>query len=179
LQVTLVVAFAGCAAPASIPPPPPASPIAATLPLVFPLQIKSAREFVVHAEPVAYTLASGELSIDGRVIPLAGDASWDAIARQVARVPKELRPLMQTLAVSATPSPLDDMYTKKYKAPVKAGMTSTATGNITIYPHGVDELADPDGFVRNLMHELGHTWSLAAWDGGSGGAAALARGDRE
>jgi hypothetical protein len=70
---------------------------------------------------------------------------------------------MQTLTVSATPSPLDAMYTKKYKAPVEAGMTSNATGNVTIYPHGIAELADPDGFVRNFMHELGHTWSLAAW----------------
>ena len=118
---------------------------------------------MVHAEPVAFTVRPGFLDIDGRSIPLAGEGSWDVIARQFARVPNELRPLVHTLAVSATPSSLDAVYAKKYNAPVLAGMSANADGDITIYPHGIDELADPDGFVRNFMHELGHTWSLAAW----------------
>ena len=43
-------------------------------------------------------------------------------------------------------------------------MTAGASGDITIYPHGIAELADEDVFVRNVMHELGHVWSQQAWN---------------
>jgi hypothetical protein len=131
--------------------------------LPMPTQIKSERDLVIHAIAVPYTLSAGTLSIDGREIPIAGDGPLDRIARGIARVAPELRALVHTIAISPTPSLLDEVWAKKYKLPVLAGMTSNADGEITIYPHGIDELADPDGFVRNLLHELGHTWSLRAW----------------
>jgi hypothetical protein len=139
------------------------TPATPTDDLPMPDQIKSERDLVIHTIAVSYALTDAALSIDGREIPIAGDGPRDRIAQGIARVAPELRALIHTIAISPTPSPLDAMWTKKYKLPVLAGMTSNADGNITIYPHGIDELADPDGFVRNLLHELGHTWSLRAW----------------
>jgi hypothetical protein len=129
-----------------------------------PPQIKHARGLAVRAAPIKYSLAAGTLSIDGRDIPLSASAHADAIAHAVARVPGELRALIHTLAVSRVANASDAAFTRKYRVTVVAGMTAGAAGDITIFPAGIDELRDEAVFVRNLMHELGHTWSKRAWD---------------
>ncbi len=155
--VTLAIAL-GCS-------PPRSAPIAVTAPPPPPMfrQIKSERSLVVHTTAAPFTLADHVLSIDGREIALQGDGDLPAIAHGIARVPPELRALITSIAISATPNPTDAAFAKKYGMPVTAGMTANADGEITIYPYGIAELREEDWFVRNLMHELGHTWTLHAW----------------
>ena len=133
-----------------------------------PLQIKGARDLLVRGDPAAFTLGPSSLAIDDREIPIRAyeGAPLDVVARSIARVPRELRDLMTELVVSEIPNPTDAAWTEKYRAPVVAGMGAVGSGRVTIYPHGFEQLRAPDGedvFTRNLMHELGHCWSLRDW----------------
>lgn len=49
--------------------------------------------------------------------------------------------------------------------PPIAAPVPAPSGLVTVYPHGIDELASPDRdmFARNFLHELGHCWSLRDW----------------
>jgi hypothetical protein len=138
------------------------APVAPPAPLVMPRQIKGDRDFVVRWQPVAYAIVDGNIAMDGRTITVTGTGPIEAIAHQLARVPKPLRDLIQTIKISAVASD-DTVFRKKYKMNVVAGMSANADGDVTIYPYGLQHLSDPDFFTRNLMHELGHTWSSAAW----------------
>jgi hypothetical protein len=157
-NVALVVLIAACHAS-------PAPPVVADPPL--PLQIKDAHDLAVRGEPAPFTLTPAALGIDGREIPIIAydGAPLDAIAKAFARVPPLLRGLITGIEVSSSPSPLDAAWALKYHAHVVAGMSAVASGNVTVYPHGIDELSDPDAdvFTRNLMHELGHAWTLHEW----------------
>jgi len=159
-NVVLAALIAACA-----PPSTPAPVVAADPPL--PLQLKDDHDLPVRGEPAPFTLTATALQIDGREIPITAydGAPLDAIAKAFARVPLQLRGLLAELAVSSSPSPNDAAWARKYHAHVLAGMTTVASGKITVYPHGIDELSDPDGdvFARNLMHELGHAWTLREW----------------
>ena len=177
-----------CGATPVQPPPPAAPPVVAVAPEPDPPpvvhQVKSARELAAPTAVAAYAVRDGEIDIDGRTIPVTGAGpiercgsaaprtnaercrgSIDAIAHDFARVPRELRDLLQTLAISAVPSPNDAYFSAKYKLPVKAGMSTGLHGDITIYPYGLAELGERDEsmFVKNFMHELGHAWSRIAW----------------
>jgi hypothetical protein len=137
------------------------------------LQVKSDTSLRVHGEAALFRLAQrGDhalIAIDGREIPLIARADAPAadIAHAVARVPGPLRPVLRRLAVSAEPNPTDAEWARLYGMPVRAGMGALAdgSGTVMIYPHGLEQLhaADRDAFVRGLMHELGHCWSLRAW----------------
>jgi len=132
-----------------------------------PLQIKDDHDLPVRGEPVPFTLTAGALQIDGREIPITAydGAPLDPIARSFARVPLPLRGLITGIVVSSTPSPLDEAWARKYHAHVVAAMGAAPSGTVTIFPHGIDELsdADRDVFARNLMHELGHSWTMREW----------------
>jgi hypothetical protein len=150
-----------------------------------PAQIKTAHDLVVRGDPAPFRLGATSIAIDGREVPLEAyaGAPVDEIARAFARVPAPLRAVVSGFEVKATPSPNDAAWTKRYGLPVLAGMTTAPTGKVTIYPHGLEELADPDHdvFVRNLMHELGHAWSLHDWKAAPESAnawIAAIRGDR-
>ncbi len=164
----LVLALLAACHASTVPPPAPvvaAPPVVADPPL--PLQIKDAHDLPVRGEPAPFTLTAAALQIDGREIPITAydGAPLDAIAKAFARVPLPLRGLITEIAVSSSPSPLDAAWARKYHAHVVAGMSAVASGKVTVYPHGIDELSDPDGdvFARNLMHELGHSWTLREW----------------
>jgi hypothetical protein len=126
-------------------------------------QIKSAPELAAPTAVAPYQVGSGEIRIDGRAIPVAGDGPLDGIAHDFARCPRELRDLLQTLAISPVPNANDAYFRDKYKLPVQAGMSTGLHGDITIYPYGLAELRDESMFVKNFMHELGHAWSRIAW----------------
>ena len=139
---------------------------------MIPVQIKSAHDLAVGGEAVPFALERRDtttaLSIDGREIPIAAyeGAPLEVIARSIARVPSPLRALLSRIVISLEANPKDAAWSQTYGLPVLAGMGAVGSGRITIYPHGIDQLALPDGedvFVRNLMHELGHCWSLADW----------------
>lgn len=158
--VLALLAVVACSAP---PAPPPAAP-APPQPLLVVRQIKSAPQFPAPTAVAAYSVTADAIALDGRSIALTGTGPWDAIAHELARVPAELRGVLQTLAVSAEPSPNDAYFARKYKLPVKAGMSTGLHGDITIYPYGLAELrGNADMFVKNFMHELGHAWSRIAW----------------
>ena len=148
-------------------PAPSPVPVAAAADPPLPLQIKDAHDLPVRGEPAPFTLTAAGLQIDGREIPITAydGAPLDPIARSFARVPLPLRGLVTELAVSSTPSPLDAAWTRTYHAHVVAAMGAAPSGKVTVYPHGIDELSDADGdvFARNLMHELGHSWTLREW----------------
>ena len=156
-RVLVMVAVLGCSA------PPPPAPVPQPPPVV--RQIKSAPELPAPTAVAPYSVtADAMIVLDGRSIAVTGAGPWDAIAHELARVPPELRGVLQTLAVSAEPSPNDAYFAQKYKLPVKAGMSTGLHGDITIYPYGLAELrGNADMFVKNLMHELGHAWSRIAW----------------
>jgi hypothetical protein len=165
-----VVVGAGCDKPA---PPPATAPTTMPTPKVV-RQIKSAPELVAPSAVAPYELGDGVIRIDGREIPIAGTGPIDAIAHDLARVPRELRDVLQTLAISPVPNPNDAYFAEKYKLPVKAGMATGTHGDITIFPYGLAELRgelgdrrahadDGSMFVKNFMHELGHAWSRIAW----------------
>jgi hypothetical protein len=109
------------------------------------------------------------LSIDGRQIPIAaqGEAPLEETARSIARVPMALRAVLTAIAISPTANPADDAWAKTYGLPVRSGMGAIASGSgkVVIYPHGLEQLRSrgSDVFVRGLMHELGHCWSLRDW----------------
>jgi hypothetical protein len=154
----LVLIVVGCQppAPAAVTPDPAPPPVV--------LQVKSAPELAAPTAVAAYEVGSAEIRIDGRAIPVAGDGPIEGVAHDFARVPRELRDLLQTLAISSVPSPNDAYFTAKYKLPVQAGMSTGLHGDITIYPYGLAELrANEAMFVKNFMHELGHAWSRIAW----------------
>jgi hypothetical protein len=179
LSLASLAAFRGCApAEARLPPAPTAEPPhpvapdapdapAAAVDAPLPTQIKDAHELVVRGEPAAFTLGPAAIAIDGREIPLTAypGAPVEEIARAITRVPAALRAVLTAIEVSATPSPNDAAWTKRYGLPVLAGMSTAPSGKVTIFPHGIDELTNPDHdvFVRNLFHELGHAWSLHDW----------------
>jgi hypothetical protein len=169
-----VLVVVGCSPPAASPAPPVVR------------QIKSAPELAAPTAVAPYEVGSGEIRIDHRVIPVIGPTgrsdTIDAIAHDFARVPRQLRDLLQTLAISAVPSPNDAYFAAKYKLPVNAGMATGLHGDITIFPYGLAELRGELGerrarstaegsaqlddgamFVKNFMHELGHAWSRIAW----------------
>jgi hypothetical protein len=151
--------------PAVAPPRPASKPVdrrPRAVPVEVAPQIKHARGVPVRATPVVYKLGAA-LSIDGRDIALSGRARFDRIARSVARLPGELRALIHSITVSAVANPYDAAFSKKYGFTVVAAMSAGAPGDITIFPLGIAELRDEDVFVRNLLHELGHTWSRRAW----------------
>jgi hypothetical protein len=126
-------------------------------------QIKSAHELAAPTAVASYEVGDGAIAIDGRTIPVTGTGPLDKIAHGFARVPSDLRPLLQTLAISPVASPNDEYFRRKYKLSVQAGMSTGTHGDITIYPYGIAELRDEDFFVKNFMHELGHAWSRRAW----------------
>jgi hypothetical protein len=151
-----------------VPPPPPSAPVARSLPI----QIKQAHDLPVRGEPVAFMLAPSALEptslvIDGREIPVTAyaGAPVDDVARSFARVPAPLRAVVTSIVIDNVPSANDAPLSKKYGLPVLAGMSTAPSGEITIYPHGIAELHDPDPDVltRNWMHELGHCWTLHDW----------------
>ncbi len=165
-----VLVVVGCSRPASAPTPPVVR------------QIKSAPELAAPTAVAPYEVGSGEIRIDGRAIPVTGDGppgpsgrsdTLHAIAHDFARVPRQLRDLLQTLAISAVASPNDAYFAAKYKLPVNAGMATGLHGDVTIFPYGLAELRGTAGggaqvddgamFVKNFMHELGHAWSRIAW----------------
>jgi hypothetical protein len=152
LVFVLAIACGGAPTPAPDPEPPPIV-----------RQIKSAHELAAPVAVARYEVTGGAIAIDGRTIPVTGTGPVDKIAHGFARVPPDLRPLLQTLAISPVPSPNDDYFRRKYKLPVQAGMSTGIHGDITIYPYGIEELRDEDFFVKNFMHELGHAWSRPAW----------------
>ncbi|HEY1814252.1 MAG TPA: hypothetical protein VGG74_17995 [Kofleriaceae bacterium] len=149
----------------------PAAPATATAPAVSapalpPVvrQIKTAPEFPAPTAAAAYSVDDGAIAIDGRRIPIAGDGPVDSIAHGLARVPRELRDVLQTLAISPTPSPNDAYFAAKYKLPVKAGMATGSHGDITIFPYGLELMHRSESIlVKNFMHELGHAWSRIEW----------------
>lgn len=151
IAVVVVVACGSAEPPIEQPPPPVVR------------QIKSTHELRAPAEVAPYRVGDHGIEIDGRWLPVTGEGPLAPIAHAFARVPPELRPLAHALIFSATASANDDYFAKKYKMPVKAGMSTAVSGDITIYPYGMAELQDEDFFVKNLMHELGHAWSLVAW----------------
>ena len=136
-----------------------------------PLQIKEAHGLPVRGERAPFTLgapsSTTSLAIDGREIPIASyeGAPLDLVAQSIARVPSALRDLLTRVVISPTASPDDAAWSEKYRLPVLAAMGAVASGRISIFPHGIAQLRLPDGdvFVRNLMHELGHCWSLRDW----------------
>jgi hypothetical protein len=136
-----------------------------------PLQIKEDHRLPVRGVPVPFTLAALEgttrIMIDGRQIPVSSyqGAPLHEIASSVARVPRALRNLLACLVISPKANATDAAWSQRYGLPVLAAMGATASGRVSIYPHGIDQLRLPDGdvFVRNLMHELGHCWSLREW----------------
>ena len=158
----------GCHTPPSEPQPPPPAQVVHALPI----QIKQAHDLHVRGEPAAFMLAptaleATSLVIDGREIPFTAyaGAPVDDIARSFARVPAPLRGLVTAIVITDVPSANDAALSKKYGLPVLAGMSTAPSGEVTIYPHGIDELHDPDPdvFTRNWMHELGHCWTLHDW----------------
>ncbi len=158
-RALVIVAILGCSKPAAV-----VSPSAhAPAPLPLPRQIKSEHSLVAPTPVAVYALVTGAIQIDGREIPLAGTGPLDAIAHGLARVPPELRAIVRSLAISPVDNPTDAAWAAKYGMPVRAGMSANADGEITIYPYGIAELRDESFFVKNLLHELGHAWSLRAW----------------
>ena len=141
------------ALPAPSPPPPP----------VLPRQIKSEHSLIAPTAVAPYALVADAIRIDGRDVPLAGTGPRDAIAHGLARVPPELRAIVRSLTISAVDNPTDEAWAAKYRMPVRAGMSANADGEIEIYPYGLLELRDESFFVKNLLHEIGHAWSLRAW----------------
>jgi hypothetical protein len=127
-------------------------------------QVKSAHELrAPDTKLAAYAIDDGTIALDGRTIPVSGAGPIAAIAHGLARVPPELRALLRSLVISPVASPNDARFTKQYGIQVQAGMSTAVTGEITIFPTGIAELRDEDFFVKNLLHELGHAWSLRAW----------------
>ena len=143
-------------------------PVAVAIdPPSLPTQIKRRARSRGSGDAAAFTLKATSLAIDGREIPFSAypGAPVDEIARSIARVPAALRAVLTAVEVSAAPSPNDAVWAKTYGLPVLAGMSTAPSGKVTIFPHGIDELKDSDRdvFVRNLLHELGHAWSLHDW----------------
>jgi hypothetical protein len=133
-------------------------------------QIKTAPEFPAPTAVATYSVddEAHAIAIDGRRIPIAGDGPGDgeidSIAHGLARVPRELRDVLQTLAISPTPSPNDAYFAAKYQLPVKAGMATGTHGDITIFPYGLELMHRSESIlVKNFMHELGHAWSRIDW----------------
>jgi len=138
-----------------------------------PLQIKDDTSLPVRGAPAFFSLdvrsSIAWLSIDDRRLPIAppSDGLVERIARSVARVPKALRHALTGIKVSPVPNPADAMWAERYGLPVLSGMGADAAGSgwVFIYPHAFERPTDTndDGFVRGLMHELGHCWSLRDW----------------
>jgi hypothetical protein len=114
-------------------------------------QIKSAPELAAPTAVAPYEVGSAEIRIDGRVIAVAGDGPLDGIARDFARVPRPLRDLLQTLAISAVPSPNDAYFAAKYKLPVNAGMATGSHGDITI----ASDPSAPSAYARTSYRSSG------------------------
>jgi hypothetical protein len=154
---------AGCGQPAVPTAPASPPPTSQALPPVV-RQIKTAPEFPAPTDVAAFTIGDHAIAIDGRSIPIDGSGPLDDIARGLARVPRELRDVLQTLAISPTQSPNDAYFAAKYKLPVKAGMATGTHGDITIYPYGLELMRRDEAIlVKNFMHELGHAWSRIEW----------------
>lgn len=138
-----------------------------------PLQIKKEQSLPVQGVAAPFTLrnagADASLSIDGRELPIAfyAGAPVEEVARAIARVPALLRGVLTSIVISPNPNPYDAIWAEKYRLPVLSGMGAAASGSgrVVIYPHGIAQLhaADGDVFVRNVMHECGHCWSLREW----------------
>jgi hypothetical protein len=141
--------------------------------MALPLQIKQDHRLPVQGVPAPFTLgapgAVTSLAIDGRRIPIAScaGAPVEDVARSIARVPAGLRAVLAEVVISPTANPADATWAEVYGLPVRSGMGAVASGSgtVVIYPHGLERLhtAGGDVFVRNLMHELGHCWSLRDW----------------
>jgi hypothetical protein len=135
--------------------------------LSLPLQIKDDARLVLRGEPAPVELQGAALRLDGRLLPVEAPAGAPLaeIARELARVPRALREVLTRLVVSAAENPSDAEWSARYGLPVRAGMGANASGTVTIFPHGLSRLTSPDrdAFARNLLHELGHCWSLRAW----------------
>ncbi len=141
--------------------------------MTLPLQIKADARLAVVGPAAPFTLegSGGKtmLAIDGRRFPLAANpgAPVAEIARCIARVPRALRNLFSRVFVSPVPNPADEAWAQRYELPVRSGMgaLSSGDGTIVIYPYGIStlHLSNGDLFVRGLMHELGHCWSLHDW----------------
>jgi hypothetical protein len=60
--------------------------------------------------------------------------------------------------VSNKPCPEDDYWTKEYGVPVLAAMANSDSGVLQVYPEAWKQ--DRQTLIRNIIHEIGHTFSL-------------------
>jgi hypothetical protein len=98
--------------------------------------------------------------VAGKTIPIFARREEEAkiIADCLRAVPKQVIALLDRVDISGTASTVDDYWAKQYGVPVKAAMSNSSRGILNVYPEAWKQ--DRQTLVRNILHEVGHTWSL-------------------
>lgn len=137
-------------------------------------------DFDIEGFTHKYPAERVDITVNGRTVPVYGPAdhafatsrgataleshSMEDVARALSMLRKEDLARVRDVRLSPVPSPSDSYWAKQYgEKGFRSYMNASAEGVITIFPWPPGEPHSARDLGANLMHELGHTASNAAW----------------
>lgn len=106
--------------------------------------------------------------IDGKFANAAGKRlvshSHQDLIDALSMMPLEVLERVKDIRLSPVPNPMDAYWGKLYNNPeMTSYMTCGKDGAVTVFPWKRSAPSSPKDLATNMMHEIGHQWSMSAW----------------
>lgn len=106
--------------------------------------------------------------VDGKFANSAGKQlvshSHQDLIDALSMMPLEALERVKDIRLSPVPNPMDAHWAKLYNNPeMTSYMTCGKDGAVTVFPWKRTAASSPKDLATNMMHEIGHQWSMSAW----------------